>query len=85
MKKMNVYDVYLDDGHDVFKCVIPAESKAAAKRYVAGNGDVVAIKDCLVQDIDLNCLADTLRRSGWGRAEIDIITRALTTCGLDRA
>ena len=31
MKKLNVYDVYLDDGRDTFKCTIPAENKAAAK------------------------------------------------------
>lgn len=84
MKKLNIYDVYLDDGRDVFKCTIPAESKAAAKRYVVGNGEVVAIKDCPVQNINLNCLVDTLHRDGWGNAEIDIITRTLQACGLER-
>ena len=84
MKKLNVYDVYLDDGRDVFKCTIPAENKTAAKRYVAGNGEVVAIKDCSLQDIDTNCLADTLRRNGWGQTEIDVITRTLHACGLER-
>ena len=84
MKKLNVYDVYLDDGRDVFKCTIPAENKAAAKRYVTGNGEVVAIKDCALQDIDTNCLADTLRRNGWGQTEIDVIIRTLHACGLER-
>ena len=29
-------------------------------------------------------LADTLKRAQWGQMEIDIITRALAACGLDR-
>ena len=44
MKKLHVYTVYMDDG-DAFKVTIPAESEAAAKEYVAGNGDVIAVKD----------------------------------------
>lgn len=84
MKKLNIYEVYLDDGRDTFKCTIPAENKAAAKKYVAGNGEVVAIRDCDLQDIDTNFLADTLRRNGLGQKEIDVIVRALQTCGLDR-
>lgn len=51
MKKMHVYTVYMDDG-DAFKVTIPAVSEAAAKEYVAGNGDVIAIKDAPIQDID---------------------------------
>ena len=84
MKKLNIYDVYLDDGHSTFKCTIPAESKAAATKYVAGNGEVVAVRPCSLQDIDTNCLADTLRRDGWGQTEIDTITRTLQICGLER-
>lgn len=58
--------------------------KAAAKEYVAGNGDVIAVKDAPLQSIDTGCLADTLRRSGWGQMEIDVITRTLATVGLER-
>lgn len=83
MKKMHVYTVYMDDG-DAFKVTIPAVSEAAAKEYVAGNGDVIAIKDAPIQDIDTVCLADTLRRGGWGQMEIDVITRTLAAVGLDR-
>lgn len=35
-------------------------------------------------NIDLDALADTLKRAQWGQMEIDIITRALAACGLDR-
>ena len=83
MKKMHVYTVYMDDG-DVYKVTIPAVSEAAAKEYVAGNGDVIAIKDAPIQDIDTGCLADTLRRGGWGQMEIDVITRTLAAVGLER-
>lgn len=85
MKKMTVYDVYLDDGRDAIKVTIPADSKKAAEEYASGNGEVIAIRENpYLQDIDLGCLADTLRRCGWGQLEIDVITRALTQVGLDR-
>lgn len=42
MKKMNIYDLYMDDGHSTFKVTVPAFSKKDAKEYVQGNGDVVA-------------------------------------------
>lgn len=84
MKKLTVYDVYLDDGRDAIKVTIPAENKAAAEKYVAGNGEVVAIRECDLQDIDLTCLTDTLRQNGWGRKEIHVICRTLQICGLAR-
>lgn len=84
MRRMNVYDLYMDDGHSTFKVTVPAFSKKDAKEYVQGNGDVVAVKPSELQDIDLNCLADTLKRSGWGQQEVDIIVRALAQIGLER-
>ena len=84
MKKMSVFDLYMDDGEATHKVTVPAFSKKAAAEYVQGNGDVVAIKPSELQDIDLNCLADTLKRSGWGQKEVDIITRALAQIGLER-
>lgn len=65
MKKMSVFDLYMDDGEATYKVTVPAFSKKDAKEYVQGNGDVVAVKPSELQDIDLNCLADTLKRSGW--------------------
>ena len=80
MKKLNVYSVYLDDGKDVFRVTVPAASKKDAAEYVRGNGDVVAIKPADLQDIDLDALADTLKRAQWGQMEIDIITRRRCCC-----
>lgn len=84
MKKMDVYDVYMDDGHNTFKVTVPATSVKSAKEYVQGNGDVVAVKPSELQDIDIGFLADTLKRAQWGQQEIDVITRALAQCGLAR-
>ena len=85
MKNFNVYDIYFDDGQNVGKIVLPAESEKQAKEYVKGNGEVVAIrKDPLVQDIDINCLRTTLLKDGWGAIEIEVVTRALEMVGLDR-
>lgn len=85
MKKMTVYDIYLDDGRDAMKVTVPAESRKAAEQYVQGNGEVIAIRENpILQDIDLGALSQTLKNSGWGQLEIDVITRALIQVGLDR-
>ena len=42
MKKLHVYDVYLDDGRDCFKVTVPAENKKDAEAFTAGNGEVIA-------------------------------------------
>lgn len=84
MRRMNVYDLYMDDGHSTFKVTVPAFSKKDAKEYVQGNGDVVAVKPSELQDIDTGFLADTLKRAQWGQQEIDIIVRALAQIGLER-
>lgn len=84
MKKWEVYDLYIDDGESVWKTNIPAPTKKAAQEFLAGNGEVVQIKKSDLQDIDIDCLFDTLVRGGWGQAEINIITRTLMEVGLDR-
>ena len=84
MRKLSVFDVYLDGGRDCYKITVPAESKKDAEKYVSGNGEIVAVKNCFLQDIDVGRLADTLTRDGWGQAEIDVITRTLSRCGLSR-
>lgn len=42
---MKKYMVYMDDGRDCFKAAIPATNEKAARKYVEGNGEVIAIKD----------------------------------------
>ena len=85
MKKFTVYNVYLDDGDNVYKIVVPAENEKEAAKYCEGNGEIVAVKkNDFVQDIDTAFLADYLRRGGWGKTEVDVITRTLAKCGLER-
>ena len=83
MKKLTVYNVYLDDGKSAFRVTVPAASKKEAADYVQGNGDVVAINPAPVQGIDLHRLAYDLKSCQWSQTDIDIITRTLATCGLD--
>ena len=69
-----------------------AEGKEAApdphyyptKSHLFSCLQVESSKPADLQDIDLDALADTLKRAQWGQMEIDIITRALAACGLDR-
>ena len=84
MKKLTVYNVYTEDRDNVYKMTIPAEDKKAALKYVEGNGDLVAIKEAELQDIDIDYLARYLKSGGYGQAEIDVITRTLQICGLER-
>jgi hypothetical protein len=83
MKKWTVYSVITEDLTNAYKMLIPAPDKKAAEKYVEGNGEIVSVKET-DWDIDVDCLADTLKRNGWGQAEIDIITRTLYSVGLDR-
>ena len=73
---MKKYMVYLDDGENCYKVAIPATSKAKAKEYVQGNGDVVNIQevDCF---ISLEKIAHALTNANFGQVEIDFVTRAL--------
>ena len=86
MKKnnMTVYTVYLDDGKDCFKATVPAFTKQDAIEYCEGNGEVIAVKDSDLHDIDCECLASTLIAQGWGEMEVAVITRALEQVGLRR-
>ena len=86
MKKFKVYEIYMDDGRDCFKVIVPAQTKQGAIDYVNGNGEIVHIRESeIIKGIDVDRLADTLLKDGWGRAEVDVITRLISICGLDWA
>lgn len=72
---MKKYMVYLDDGKDCFK----ATNEKAARKYVEGNGEVIAVKD-ITEDfpISLDKVAQTLKNAQFGQIEIDLITRCLS-------
>lgn len=76
---MKKYMVYMDDGRDCFKAAIPAVNEKAARKYVEGNGEVIAIKD-VTKDfpISLYKVAQALKNAQFGQIEIDLITRCLS-------
>lgn len=79
MKKLKAWWVYMDDGRDAFKVAVPAATKKDAEAFVAGNGEVVTIRefdDCMFLSVDR--LVDDLLSAGWGRPEVDLISRTLT-------
>ena len=70
--------VYLDDGDNVYKLAIPAKDEKAAREYVQGNGEVVAVKELESRDlISAERVAQALENANFGKYEIDFITRAL--------
>ena len=85
MKKLKVYEVFINDRESAFKVNVPAASESEAKKYVEGNGEVVACRlSPVLQDIDLDYLYEILKNNCYGQAEIDVIIRTLEICGLGR-
>ena len=83
MKKLKVYEVFVNDRESAFKLNVPAASVSDAKKYAEGNGEVVACRlSPVLQYIDLDSLYDVLKNNGYRQAEIDVIIRALDVCGL---
>lgn len=76
---MKKYMVYLDDGRDCYKVDVPAANEKAARKYVEGNGEVIAVKD-ITDDypISLDKVVQALRNAQFGQTEIDLITRCLS-------
>lgn len=75
---MKKFMVYLDDGKDCFKCAIPAKDEKSARKYVEGNGEVIAVKD-ITNDYPISAekVGEALLKAGFGKIEMDLITRAL--------
>lgn len=61
------------------KLLSPQPNEKAARKYVEGNGEVVAIKD-VTKDfpISLDKVAQALKNAQFGQIEIDLITRCLS-------
>lgn len=75
---MKRFMVYLDDGKDVYKLAIPAKDEKAAREYVKGNGEVIAVKEVETKDlISADKVTQALKNADFGEYEIDFITRAL--------
>lgn len=80
MKHLNFkkYSVYIDDGQNCFKVAIPARNEAEARKYVEGNGEVIAVKE-ITEDfpISVEKVETALSMYGFGQTEKDLITRTL--------
>lgn len=77
---MKKYLVYIDDGKNCMKLAIPAKNESQARKYVEGNGEIIAIKDVTQEwQISADKLYTTLRNAHYGAIEIDFIIRTLTT------
>lgn len=78
---MRKYMVYMDDGSEnggCFKVAVPAENEKKAREYVAGNGEVIAIKDVTeTYPIDIRKVQKALADAGFGKTETMYIVRTL--------
>ena len=53
----NLYRIILESSSDVYRILVPAKTEEEAKNYVAGNGDIVDIKDVTdAHEIDVNAI-----------------------------
>lgn len=82
--KLNKYFVYLDDGNDVLKIAVPAESESEAEKFCEGNGEIVKIKEITSEvQIAADAVAYALKKGqNFSETEIDLIIRTLTSTGM---
>lgn len=77
---MKLFECIVDDGQDVFKTFVAAQSKKELLSVYGGNGSFEKIKD-VTKDYFTNTSVDFLRESliktGWGKGEIELITALL--------
>lgn len=75
---MRKYMVYMDDGCSCFKLAIPAANEKGARKYVEGNGEIIAVRDVTDDwSISIDKVAKALKDAQFGPLEIDLITRCL--------
>lgn len=75
---MKKFMLYMDDGENCFKVAVPAKNAKAAREYVNGNGDVIAVKDVTDEfPISAEKVASALKSAHFGETEIALITRCL--------
>lgn len=75
---MKKYMIYMDDGKNCFKVAIPAKNEKAAREYVKGNGEIIAVKDVTEEfPISSEKVANALLSAHFGEIEMDLIIRCL--------
>lgn len=82
MKKLYVYNVYLESGDDVYKITVPAENEKDAVQYCTGNGEIVTVKKASFPGINPDILAGYMKEKGFTQEQIDVIARVLIRTGL---
>lgn len=80
---MRIFTVYLEDGDNVYKVLVPAENEEAAKEQANGNGDIVTIKDSTSENrFDTPELWGILEKAGYDKKKIQLLDRLLENLGL---
>jgi hypothetical protein len=77
---MKLFQVYVDDGTQVFKTYTAAKSKKAMMERDGGNGEFIKIEDVTSEYLtegSAEMCFDTLTRHGWGRAEATLIAELI--------
>lgn len=74
--------VYVDDGNDVLKIMVPAKNAKDAEKYVEGNGEIIKVKEVEDFYIDEYKVRAALNEYGFGKPEQDLICRTLTRMGI---
>ena len=81
---MKKFKVYVESGEDIFAEYIPAKNETEVRKIVTEQYgcEVIKVKDLTEEmTISAEIIAEELSRR-FGRAEIDIITRALRQIGI---
>ena len=75
---MKKFMIYMDDGKNCFKIAVPAKNEKAAREYVKGNGEIIAVKDITEEfPISTEKVTSALSSAHFGEIEIDLIIRCL--------
>ena len=77
------YFVYLDYGDDVLKIAVPSKNESDARKFVEGNGEIIAIKEVTDEiKISSHKVLTALHDAGIDRTKVDFIVRALYEIGI---
>lgn len=82
MKKVKLYNVYVDDGEITFRVTVPASTTKEAADYVRGNGEIVAIKEDKETVINDSDVYDAMRAAGFSRNLAEVVMRLVALSGL---
>ena len=83
MVKMKIFNVYLDDGRNVFKVRVPAFDEKQAIDYCDGDGEVIAVaEETEFPYVLCSWLAEQLTKTDMNADEQLLITRIVENCGL---